>query len=145
MIWDDDCAFCKYWVLRWRNLTRNKVRYEPHQKIADEITGIPKWAFKEAVRLIETDGKVYDGPHAAYQALTYSDRWQGLSQKYYKHSFFRFISDHGYAFIAKHRAAMFFLSKLLWGKDPSRPKKYWMIYLACLLALLVILVIIPVF
>jgi hypothetical protein len=74
-----------------------------------------------------------------------SDRWQGLSQKYYKHSFFRFISDHGYAFIAKHRAPMFFLSKLLWGKDPSRPKKYWMIYLACLLALLVILVIIPVF
>jgi predicted DCC family thiol-disulfide oxidoreductase YuxK len=141
LIWDGDCGFCKYWMLWWRRLTGDKVQYEPYQKIAGDIKGIPTWAFQEAIRLVETDGKVYDGPHAAFQALEYTEKWSGFSEKYHKRSFFRFVSDHGYAFIAKNRPAMFFISKLLWGKNPSKPKKYWMIYIAVFLSVLLIFIV----
>ena len=139
LIWDGDCGFCKYWMLRWQNLTGNSVKYEPYQKIADEIIGIPKSAFKEAIRLIEPDGTVYNGPHAAYRALTYSNKWTKLSKKYNKNSFFRFMSDHAYVFIAKHRRALFFFTKLVWGKNPNSPKKYWILYLSLFILIITLI------
>ena len=142
LVWDGDCGFCKYWMLRWKMLTGDSVRYEPYQKVADDIPGIPIEAFQKAIRLIETDGKVYDGPHAAYQALEYSDNWSGYSKIYEKRSFFRIASDYGYDFVAKNRPTLFFFTKLLWGKNPSRPKKYWMFYLLGLLVTITILVVI---
>ena len=135
LIWDGACSFCQYWKLRLQKITGDKVRYEPYQKIAEEIPDISEKGFEEAVRLIETDGKVYDGPDAAYQLLTYSNQPLNFSRWYHGVPSFRLVSDHAYAFISKRRSSMFSLTKLLWGKNPAKPKNYWMLYLAAPFAL----------
>ena len=140
LIWDGNCGFCKYWVTRWQKLTGDQVFYKPYQLVDDDINDIPRRAFKEAARLIEVDGTVYNGAHAAYQALSYSDSWSSLSRKYEKNLFFRIVSDHTYAFVASNRSFLFKITKLLWGKDPNKFRKYWLIYLISILTLIFFLV-----
>lgn len=129
LIWDGDCGFCKYWMLWYKNKTKGSVDYEPYQNMVDHIPGIPEEAYMEAIRLIETDGTVYDGPHAAYQALYYTNSKRALSKKYARNPLFRWLSDFGYELVAKNRRTFFKLTKLAWGKDPRAPKRYWLWYL----------------
>jgi predicted DCC family thiol-disulfide oxidoreductase YuxK len=136
LIWDGTCGFCNYWVARWKALTGDAVLYVPYQEVAHEISDIPVQAFKEAVRMIETDGKVCDGAGAAYKTLTYSEKWRFLYPCYKRFFFFRKVSDRSYQFIADNRRFMLTLTKLFFGKNPNRMAHYWAIYLAIGLLLL---------
>ena len=129
LVWDGDCSFCKYWMIRWKAQTGDHINYEPFQKIAGDIPGLPLDAFREAIRLINSSGNVYDGPHAAYKALSYSGKWSWLLAWYEKDELFRWISDHSYSFVARNRPFMFTLTKIAWGKDPLKPRSYWLVYL----------------
>jgi predicted DCC family thiol-disulfide oxidoreductase YuxK len=140
MIWDGNCGFCKYWVIRWKQMTGASVEYTSYQKILDQIHDIPEWAYKEAARLVDTDGTIYNGPEAAYKALEYSGRWDRLFNFYVRSGLFRFMSDHAYMWIAGNRSFLFKITKLLWGSDPTRPAGYWRFYLLGL-AFLVLIVI----
>ncbi|QSE95894.1 DCC1-like thiol-disulfide oxidoreductase family protein [Fulvivirga lutea] len=143
LVWDGDCGFCQYWLLWLLNQTGDRINHEPYQKIADSIPGLPKWAFREAVRFIETDGSVFSGASAFYQAYTYTNSKSNtrLIRMYNHRSFFRYMSDHSYSFISKNRRCMFFLTKLFWGKNPVKLKKYWLIYLIIVTLLLTWLVV----
>lgn len=139
MIWDGQCGFCKYWVIRWQQMTGDAVIYKPYQDALKEIPDIPVWACREAARLVDTEGRIFNGPEAAYKALEYTDRWNGLYKKYKTSDLFRYLSDHAYVWIAKHRNFLFKLTRILWGKDPGRPAGYWRYYLLTIVLVVVIL------
>jgi len=133
LVWDGDCSFCQYWALRWQNLIdHNKVDFVTYQKIKDEVADVPVWAFRESVRLIETNGRLRNGPEAVYKTLCFSGNWKWLFPMYIRSRFFRYISDHTYWMIATNRKFMFTITKLLWGRNPSKPRPYWLVYLLAL-------------
>lgn len=133
LIWDGACPFCEYWVSRWRKITGKKVDYIPYQKIHTEIPDIQQSDFQQAARLIDQEGKVYNGPEAAYWCLRFGKRWTGLLAKYGKFSWFRFLSDKAYDYIAHHRTFLLKVTWLLWGKDPETTRPYWIFYFSIIL------------
>ena len=136
MAWDGNCGFCHYWVLRWKTFTGDKVEYRPYSEVADQFPDIELRYFKQAVRFIDTDGKIYTGPAAAFQSFQYGDRWKWVMPLYKKYKLVEFVCDHTYRLISKNRPFMYKLSVLLFGKNPVRQKPYWAFYLGGL-ALLV--------
>ncbi|MCP9199874.1 DCC1-like thiol-disulfide oxidoreductase family protein [Gramella sp. GC03-9] len=128
MIWDGKCGFCKFWKTRWEVKTKGILKFETYQDAAHKFPDIPLKEFKKASRLIETDGKVYDGPDSAYRSLwhTGTKRWH---QYYNSSSLFRKMSDHAYNHIAKNRSFYFSVTKMMFGKDPLNFKPYWLLYL----------------
>lgn len=129
MIWDGKCGFCEYWTIRWESITGQKVLYRPYQLAAEDYPDIPTRHFTEASRLIETDGRIFSGPHSAYRTLTYGSKWAFLNRWYENNTGFRKFSDRLYQFIANHRPAMFRITKFLWGSNPREVRPFWFIYL----------------
>jgi predicted DCC family thiol-disulfide oxidoreductase YuxK len=136
MAWDGNCGFCHYWVLRWKLFTGDNVIYRPYSEVAPMFPDIELRYFKQAVRLIDVDGKIYGGPAAAFQAFQYGNKYRWLMPLYKNFKPAEFIADHTYRFISKNRPFMYKVSVAFWGRNPIRQKPYWLIY-AGSLALLV--------
>jgi len=64
LIWDGECHFCRRWVERWREITRDQVDYEISQQIGDRFPEIPREQFERSVIYIETNGDVFFGAEA---------------------------------------------------------------------------------
>ncbi len=139
LIWDGDCGFCHYWVLRWRRMTGGQIRYAPYQEAGDAFPDIPEARFREAAQLIEPGGRVFSGAAAAYRTFTYGTRWRFLYDWYENNVLFRCLSDRAYQWIARHRSLLYNITKYLWGDNPRRPKSYWAYYLFGFLLLLLLL------
>src|SRR5215472_8409109 len=69
LIYDGDCDFCKLWIARWEEETRDLVEYQPLQEAADRFAEIPREEFERAVKLVEPDGSVYTGAEAVFRSL----------------------------------------------------------------------------
>ena len=134
LIWDGECKFCKWWKTSWELKTKNQLSFKTYQEVASLFPDIPLKEFKKASRLIDTDGKVYSGPDSAYRSLYLAGdkKWH---QWYKKYSWFESLSDLGYNHIAKNRSFYYKVTSLLFGKDPVKPKKYWLYYILVLIIL----------
>ena len=124
LVWDGNCGFCHYWVLRWRRMTGEAIQYAPYQKAGKQFPDIAEARFREAAQLIEPSGRVFSGAAAAYHTFTYDSTWAFLYDWYESAPLFRRLSDAAYQWIARHRSFLFDVTKLLWGKkirdNPSR-------------------------
>ncbi|GEQ87140.1 hypothetical protein ULMS_26480 [Patiriisocius marinistellae] len=129
LVWDGDCGFCKYWVIRWKLHTGISINYIPYQQIAHKFKDIPLKEFKKASRFIDTDGFIYSGPDSAYKTLSFKNGKSHLHNWYHKYKWFTWLSDFGYNTIAKNRSFMFKLSKAFFGSNPKSFKPYWILYL----------------
>lgn len=136
MLYDGKCGFCKYWVIKWKKISGLGVDFRPYQEAAHEFPDIPEFHFKEAVRFITIDGRVYNGPDAAYITYYNRNKVQFLHRWYENKSWFRKLSDFIYQKIANNRYAMSKISIWLFGKNPANPKPYWKIYLIVFVLLL---------
>ena len=74
MVFDGDCRFCRFWIVRWQQATGNKVDYIESQdaSVASRFPELSKERFEKSVQLIETDGTVYGGAEAVFRALRYA-------------------------------------------------------------------------
>ena len=143
MAWDGDCGFCHYWVIKWMKLTGKKVEYKPFQEAYKDFPDIELKYFKQAIRFIDVDGKIYTGPAAVFQALhKYGRKWRWVMPIYRNFWPFRFASDHHYAFVSRNRTRMYGITVRLFGKNPARPKYYWAVYAGSLIATGLILLIV---
>jgi predicted DCC family thiol-disulfide oxidoreductase YuxK len=115
LVFDGDCGVCRYWVDYWRGLTDGRVVYRPYQQAAAEFPGIPLEAFQRAIQLIEPDGMVYSGAAASYRVLRYAPG-RGAWWWCYKHlPGFAAASEGAYAFFARRRGLLGWVSRMLWG------------------------------
>ncbi|GAA0893696.1 hypothetical protein GCM10009122_33750 [Fulvivirga kasyanovii] len=104
----------------WQKHTSESIEYITFQADADRFPDIPKKYFEGAVRLIEPDGRIYNGPDAAYRSMEY---YKGKPVKFFhrwytRSRFFKVISDYGYHFVTTHRPFLLKLSRLLFGRKP---------------------------
>lgn len=119
LIFDGDCHFCRRWIERWRELTRDAVEYAPFQEVADRFPEIPREHFEKAVHFIDADGSVYRGAEAVIRSLGNRAK---ISNWCYQHvPGFAAITETAYAFVARHRRFASFFTRLLWGNDVRPP------------------------
>ena len=125
VIYDGDCAFCRFWVLRWQNATGERVDYLPFQdsEVAARFAELPAETLQTALHLIETDGSVFYGAEAAFRARAY-DQHEHWLLTWYEHSpAFAHLSEWAYRFIAGHRPFFSKLTALGWGRHTSPPSQ----------------------
>lgn len=136
MVWDGECGFCHYWIIKWWIKTGNLIEYKKYQLVSANYHDIPEEKFREAVRLIMPDGKIYSGPAAAYKAYALAGKYTFLQTLYEKFTPFQLLSDWGYQKVADNRYNLFEWTKRLLGNNPRSPKNHWVSYLLALIVFL---------
>lgn len=136
LTWDGDCGFCHYWMLRWKLITGENVDYRPYKEAAKNFPDIEYKYFKQAVRLIDIDGRIYDGPGAVFRAFEYGSKYRWIMPLYRRIRLFEWVVDHFYSIVSRNRSLMYKITVRLWGKNPVRQKNYWAWYLGGLTVLL---------
>ncbi len=115
LVYDGDCSFCRLWVNYWRQLTGDRVRYEPYQEAAGRFPEIPRETFAAAVQFLLPDGERRSGAYAAYSSLADVPGRRWLLPAYRRVPGFARVSEAAYAFIARHRDLAYRVTGLLWG------------------------------
>jgi predicted DCC family thiol-disulfide oxidoreductase YuxK len=142
MAWDGNCGFCRYWVIKWKIMTGEKIRYQPFQEVYKEFPDIDLKYFQQAIRFIDLDGKIYTGPAAVFQALhAYANKWRWVMPLYNNFIPFRFLSDHFYSLVSRNRVKMYEVVIRLFGRNPARPKHLWAFYIIPLVLLILAIII----
>lgn len=136
MAWDGNCGFCHYWVLRWKKLSGDVIEYRPYSEVAGRFPDIEYKYFQQALRFIDTDGRIYTGPAAAFRSFQYGKKYRWLMPLYQNFKPAELFADHLYSFVSRRRPAMYKITIRLLGKNPVRGKKYWAYYLGGLTALI---------
>ena len=72
VVFDGDCGFCRQWIARWRQTLGERVEFVPYQEAAPRFPDVPQPAFRAAVHLIESDGRVSRGAEAVFRMLAYA-------------------------------------------------------------------------
>ena len=123
MVFDGDCGFCRFWILRWQRITGNRVDFVPFQELdlGARFPELPRKVFETAVQLIEPDGFVYSGAEAAFRALAHNPHYEWLLGWYAHSPAFARAAEFGYRCVAQHRAFFSALTRLAWGShvEPS--------------------------
>jgi predicted DCC family thiol-disulfide oxidoreductase YuxK len=139
MVWDGECGFCHYWIIRWKIITGDKIEYKPFQKTAHNYPDVPEERFREAVRLLEPDGSISSGPAAAFRSFYLTNKYKWLFPLYQRSPIFKKLSDYVYQVMADNRAFFLKVTRALFGKNPRKPKPYWMLFLLLLAMLFFII------
>jgi len=116
LVYDGDCAVCRYWVVYWQGLTDGQcIVFRPYQEAAADFPTIPVEAFQRAIQLIEPDGRVYSGAAATFRVLRHAPG-RGVWWWSYSHlPGAAAMSEWAYAFLARRRGLLGRLTKILWG------------------------------
>lgn len=126
MVFDGDCNFCGIWIRRWQQLTRDAVDYLPSQdpQIPAQFPEIPREQFETSVQLIDTDGAVFSGAEAVFRGLAKNPKIKWPLSIYQSSNVFATITERAYRFVAGHRTAFSFLTRLAWGRHVERPEYF---------------------
>jgi predicted DCC family thiol-disulfide oxidoreductase YuxK len=109
LVWDGDCGFCRRSVQHLRLRVGERLDFEPYQTAQARFPSIPVEAFREAVHLVEPDGRVSRGAEAVFRALSRGGQALPLAA-YRRLPGFAALSEWGYRQVASHRP---FFSRLL--------------------------------
>ncbi len=141
MAWDGKCGFCHYWVLKWKLITGDRVSFKPFQEVYEGFPDIELKEFSKAIHFIDTDGQVYTGASAVFYALhKYGSKWRWIMPIYRGFWPFRVTSNWFYSFVSRNRNWIYRVTVRLFGKNPARPKHYWVAYLGAFIGLLILVV-----
>ncbi len=121
MLYDADCRFCVKWIARWKALSGERIDYCSYQECLSDYPEIPVEQCREAVQLIETDGRVYTAAEAVFRALKEVAPWRQLYWLYQHSPGFAATSEKLYHFVATHRYSFSVLTRLLWGRSVAPP------------------------
>ncbi|MBI1909659.1 MAG: DUF393 domain-containing protein [Deltaproteobacteria bacterium] len=92
LYFDDMCHLCRCSVQRWQRATGNRIDY------------LPSPTRLEAVQLVESDGKIYNGAEAVFRVLSYAPGWKRNFLKSYERFYiFATTSEWFYRVVARHR------------------------------------------
>jgi predicted DCC family thiol-disulfide oxidoreductase YuxK len=121
LIWDGDCGFCRRSVQHLRLRVGESVDLEPYQTAHVRFPAIPVEAFREAVHLVEPDGRVSRGAEAVFRTLAHGG--QALPLAFYRRlPGFAALSEWGYRRVASHRPLISRLLDLLVGDLVGPPQ-----------------------
>ncbi len=123
LIYDGACDFCLQWVTRWREMTGDKVEYQPFQEVAHFFPDIELDRFESAVQLLDTDETLYSGAHAVFRLLTISgsNRWRFVRWLYDRVPAFARLTENTYAWVSAKRGYASRITRALWADELQRP------------------------
>jgi predicted DCC family thiol-disulfide oxidoreductase YuxK len=124
IIWDGECHFCRRWIERWREITRDEVDYETSQEIGNRFPEIPREQFERSVILVDEDGYARTGAEAVFRSLRCRSSKCWLAWSYYHVPGFAPISEGFYRLIASNRRFFSAITRLFWGSN-VRPPTYF--------------------
>jgi predicted DCC family thiol-disulfide oxidoreductase YuxK len=121
LVFDGECSFCRRWANRWREAGAEGFDIEPFQSAAARFPELAPAQFKQAVQLIQTDGRVFSGAEAVLraQALGKSRGW--LLAAYERLPGFAPSAEAIYRAVARQRPLLSWLTRVFWGAEVSRP------------------------
>jgi predicted DCC family thiol-disulfide oxidoreductase YuxK len=117
LVYDGDCAICRYWVIYWQGLTHGRVVFRPYQEAAADFPTIPVETFQRAIQLIEPDGRVYSGAAATFRVLRHAPGRAAWWWSYAHLPGIAAMCEWAYAFFARRRGLLSRLTKILWGPE----------------------------
>nr|NIP60538.1 DUF393 domain-containing protein [Gemmatimonadota bacterium]NIR80959.1 DUF393 domain-containing protein [Gemmatimonadota bacterium]NIT89777.1 DUF393 domain-containing protein [Gemmatimonadota bacterium]NIU33563.1 DUF393 domain-containing protein [Gemmatimonadota bacterium]NIU37832.1 DUF393 domain-containing protein [Gemmatimonadota bacterium] len=120
-VWDGECGFCRFWVLRWRAGLGELVRFAPYQEVGDRFPEISEEAFRHSAKLIEEDGTVREAAAAVFRLLSLGPGPGILWWLHRRIPPFRWTAEAAYRWIADHRSLAARATRLFWGRDPAPP------------------------
>ena len=121
LVWDGDCGFCRRSVQHLRLWLGERVDFEPYQTAHVRFPAIPLPAFREAVHLVEPDGRVSRGAEAFFRVLAHGGKALPLAA-YRRLPGFAVLSEWGYRQVAAHRPLASRLLDLLVGDLVGPPQ-----------------------
>jgi lipase maturation factor 1 len=123
MIYDGDCGFCKFWIVRWQQTTAGAVDYIASQEpcVAEQFPELSRERLAAAVQLVETDGAVHEGADAVFRALAYNPHFRWPQWFYERVPGVAPVTEAAYALVARRRTFFSLLTRMLWGTDPTAP------------------------
>jgi len=115
LVYDGDCAICRYWIAYWRGLTHGRVVFRPYQEAAADFATISRETFQHAIQFIEPDGHVYSGAAATFRVLRLVPGRAAWWWCYAHLPAFAASSEWAYAYLARRRGLLDRLTRFLWG------------------------------
>ena len=115
VVFDGDCAFCRFWIARWRRTSGDRLDYAPYQEAASRFPEIPVEEFERAVAFVRPSGEILFGAAAVVAARAEVPGHSFWARVYRRVPGARFVMDFFYRLIAKHRNAAFRVTRLFWG------------------------------
>ncbi|MCB1679019.1 MAG: lipase maturation factor family protein [Halioglobus sp.] len=115
LIYDGDCAFCRYCVEYARSATGEAVDYEPYQAVGRDFPAISEDEFRSAIKLVRPDAAVSSGAAAAWQTLALAGHSRFWAALYAAVPWFAALCEWCYRRVAAHRGACLRLCRALFG------------------------------
>ena len=115
VVFDGDCAFCRFWIARWKRDSGDRIDYAPYQEAASRFPEIPVEEFRRAVAFVRPSGEVLFGA-AAVVAARAEVGYPFLSRVYRRVPGARHVMELFYRLVANHRNAAFRVTRLFWGR-----------------------------
>ena len=125
MVYDGMCGFCKFWIRRWKQLTKEGIDYISFQDCGNKFSPLSEKEYQSSVYLIHPDGTVLYGAEAVFSSLSSNYWFRWLIWIYKNIGIFRSISELGYSFIANHRLYLSKLTKFFWGNNIELPSYHF--------------------
>ena len=121
-LYDGGCPFCCRWVARWREATGDRVEYAPAEDAAARAPHVAPERFEQSSILVEPDGRTSFGAEAALRALSYAPRGGKLLWAYTHVPGFAAVAEAAYALVASNRRLFSLFTRVLYGRDVTRPR-----------------------
>ena len=118
LVYDGDCAFCRYTVEYAASVTSDAVEYRPYQEVMAEHPDVAEAEFADSIQLF-VDGERHERADAAFRTLAIGGLafWDVL---YRRLPGFAGVSDALYGWVARHRGLCLALARPLFGRRLRR-------------------------
>ena len=118
LVYDGDCAFCRYAVEYAASVTADAVDYRSYQEVMAEYPDITEAEFADSIQLF-ADGERRERANAAFRTLAIGGVrfWDRL---YRRLPGFAALSDALYRWVARHRGLCLKLARPLFGRQLRR-------------------------
>ena len=104
LVFDGECGFCNQLALEWHQKTGELIEFAPYNEIADNIQQISIEEFKNEIKLIYPEGRVYGGAAAAFKVIEHSKSPLRALRWFYNHTrAFDPIWEWVYKIVARNR------------------------------------------
>jgi predicted DCC family thiol-disulfide oxidoreductase YuxK len=121
VVFDGDCGFCRQWIARWRQTLGDRAEFVSYQEAAPRFPQIPQQAFRDAVHLVEPDGRVSRGAEAVFRMLAYAPHRRWPLRLYRRLPGFAPLMEGCYRLVAGHRGWATRLTGWIWGRHVVPP------------------------
>ena len=120
LVYDGDCAFCRYMQGYAASVTGDAVEYRPYRDVLGDYPDVPETDFAETIWLFSGEGR-HCGADAAFRTLALGGVgfWHLL---YRRLPGFALVAEAAYRRTARHRSICLRVARILFGRRLVRPE-----------------------